>query len=273
VVVVVAWGAVVGLTLLGAYRHDRSGLAILSVVRARLTASSVTGTATSDALVAAEGQFAAARRSLGSWWMDPVTVVPVVGRQVQSVTDLSAAAATIAATGTSFVDEVHAVLDAPHAAGPERVAALRRLATAAGAAARALDRVDTGPVSGLLSPLAAKRNELVTQLDDAQGRLARAAAAAGAAATILEGPGRVSSQLSRRRPAVVSDPPLTGTAHRKKVWTFPEIDGQATTAITTPATIDPDSSHSRSQRPRTRGRTASPVLDRSPLRTPGTRHT
>jgi hypothetical protein len=188
VVVVVAWGAVVGLTLLGAYRHDRSGLATLSVVRARLTASSVTGTATSDALVAAEGQFAAARRSLGSWWMDPVTVVPVVGRQVQSVTDLSAAAATIAATGASFVDEVHAVLDAPHAAGPERVAALRRLATAAGAATRALDRVDTGPVSGLLSPLAAKRNELVTQLDDAQGRLARAAAAAGAAATILEGP-------------------------------------------------------------------------------------
>lgn len=185
---VVAWVAVVALTLLGAYRHDRSGLDTLAVVRARLSASSVTGSSTSRALVTAEAQFADARSALGSWWMDPVTVVPVVGRQVRSVTDLSAAAATVASTGASFVDEVHAVLDAPHAAGPQRVAALQRLATAAGAAARALDHVGTGPSAGLVAPLAAKRNELVAQLDDARGRLARAAAAAGAAATILGGP-------------------------------------------------------------------------------------
>ncbi len=186
--VVVAWVAVVGLTLLGAYRHDRTGLGALAVVRARLSASSVTGTSMIRVLDSAESQFADAHRALGSWWMAPMTVVPVVGRQVESVTDLSAAAATMAAAGASFVDQVHAVLDAPHGAGPQRVAALRRLAAAAGRAARVLDGVGTGPSAGLVAPLAAKRNELVAQLDDARGRLARAAAAASAAATILQGP-------------------------------------------------------------------------------------
>ncbi|MDA8275059.1 MAG: DUF4012 domain-containing protein [Actinomycetota bacterium] len=186
--VVVAWAAVVALTLLGAYRHDRSGLGALAVVRARLSASSVTGTGMSRQLTAAESQFVDAHRALVSWWMAPLSVVPVLGRQLQSVTDLSGASATIASTGASFVNEVHAVLDAPHAAGPERVAALRRLSTAAGAAARVLDRVSTGPSGGLVAPLAAKRDQLVSQLEDARGRLARAAVAAGAAATILEGP-------------------------------------------------------------------------------------
>ena len=48
--------------------------------------------------------------------------------------------------------------------------------------------VDTGPSQALVGPLAAKRAEFVTQLDDARRQLTKAAGVSAAVATILEGP-------------------------------------------------------------------------------------
>jgi hypothetical protein len=90
--------------------------------------------------------------------------------------------------GSSFLGRVHAVLNQPQGAGPERVASLRALAAAAASSSARLATVTTGPSQGLFSSLAAKYNQFTSQLDDARQRLAKAAGVAATVATILEGP-------------------------------------------------------------------------------------
>ena len=185
---IVLWLVAVAATALAAYSHDKSGLDQLQQLRSNLNPDQVSAPGTQRSLDAAHAQFAAAHRELSQPWMVPLEVVPVVGRQYAAVRDLSSAAATVASTGSSFVSGAHAVLQSPHGAGPERVAALRQLASLSGAAAARLDAIDVGPSAGLVSVLASKHNEFVSQLTDAESRLAHAAAVSSATAAILKGP-------------------------------------------------------------------------------------
>ncbi len=185
---VVLWVGAVSLTALAAYDHARRGLDQLQALRANLSPDQVSAPGTRRALDAARAQFDAAHADLTEPWMVPLVAVPVAGRQYRAVRDLSAAASTVAATGSSFVVGAHAVLQAPHGAGPERVAALRELAALSGRAASRLDAIDVGPSAGLVAPLAAKHNEFVSQLTDAERRLSHAASVSAATAAILQGP-------------------------------------------------------------------------------------
>ena len=90
--------------------------------------------------------------------------------------------------GSTFIGQVQDQLDQPHGAGPERVASLRKLAAASASAEDQLAAIDTGPAQGLVSPLATKRNKLVTQLNQVRVRLVKAAGVSAAVATILQGP-------------------------------------------------------------------------------------
>jgi hypothetical protein len=188
VLVVVAWGALLAVKTWSAYRHDQKGLATLEQVKANLTPGQLTSSGSVHLLEAARAEFASAQSDLSSPLFTPMTVVPVIGRQVQSVRALSAAAGTVSAVGASFLSQVHDVLDQPHTAGPERVASLRELSTSAASAQRQLAGIDTGPSQALVAPLASKHDEFVTQLDDARLRLTKAAGVSAAVATILEGP-------------------------------------------------------------------------------------
>jgi hypothetical protein len=186
--VVVAWAALVAVKTWSAYRHDQAGLASLEQVKAHLTPGQLTSSGSVHLLDAAQSEFKSAQSDLSSPLITPMTIVPVLGRQVRSVRALSAAAGTVSAVGSEFLSQVHGVLDEPHTAGPERVTSLRQLATIAASAERQLAGIDTGPSSALVAPLARKRNEFVTQLDDARLKLARAAGVSAAVATILQGP-------------------------------------------------------------------------------------
>ncbi len=73
-------------------------------------------------LDAARAEFASAQSDLSSPLFTPMTIVPVIGRQFRSVRALSAAAGTVSEVGATFLTQVHAVLDQPHTAGPDRVA-------------------------------------------------------------------------------------------------------------------------------------------------------
>lgn len=187
-VLVVAWGAVLAVRTWSAYRHDRAGLAILDTVRSHLDPGTVTAPGTRRQLEAAAAEFDAARAQLSGPLVAPVVIVPVLGRQLRSVQALSTAAAEVSTVGASFLGDVHAVLDQPHGAGPERVASLRHLSVLSAAAVRQLGAVDTGPAAALVAPLARRHEQFVAQLDDARRRLRTAAAVSAATATILEGP-------------------------------------------------------------------------------------
>lgn len=187
-VVVAAWAVVAGVRVWSAYAHDRQGMAALDAVRTNPDPTTLTTGETSRALTAAATQFAAARRDLSGPLLAPLAVVPVVGRQVRSARSLSGSAQEVASVGATFLTEVHAVLDQPHGAGPQRVASLRRLSSLAAATSARLGTVDPGPGAALVGPLAAKHAAFERQLADARGRLTRAADVAAVVADILQGP-------------------------------------------------------------------------------------
>ena len=87
-----------------------------------------------------------------------------------------------------FLSQVHDQLNQPHGAGPSGSRCSRQLAAISASAETKLAGIDTGPSQALVAPLASKRNEFVTQLDDARSRLTKAAAVSAVVATILQGP-------------------------------------------------------------------------------------
>jgi hypothetical protein len=188
VILLLVWIALLAVKTVSAYHHDQQGLARLEQVKNGLTPDDLTSAGSVRLLDAARAEFASAQSDLSSPLFTPVTVVPVVGRQVRSVRALSSAAATVSAVGASFLAQVHGVLDQPHVAGPDRVTSIRRLSVIAASAERQLADIDTGPSEALVAPLARKHDEFVNQLDDARLRLLRAAGVSAAVATILQGP-------------------------------------------------------------------------------------
>jgi uncharacterized protein DUF4012 len=190
VVLLLAWGALVAVRSRSAYHHDQQGLAALEQVKGHLSPGEVTASSSIRQLDRAETEFAAAQSDLSSPLLAPVTVIPIVGRQLRSVKALSSAAGTVSAVGSHFLGQVHLLLHAPHSAGPERVSSLLQLESVSRVAANRLSTVGTGPAGGLVAPLAAKRNQFVGQLNLARNRLSNAAAVSAAVATILSGPQR-----------------------------------------------------------------------------------
>lgn len=188
VIVVLVWGLFLGLRTLSAYRHDKNGLASLEQAKADLTPGDVTSSTVVGLLAQAHAQFIQARSDLSSPAFAPITIVPVIGRQFSAVKALSTAAGTVSQVGSTFLSRVHGLLNAPHGAGPQRIASLRQLGALSLTAENQLARVNTGPSQALVSPLASKRNEFVTQLDDARLKLTKTAGVSAAVASILQGP-------------------------------------------------------------------------------------
>ena len=187
-VLVLVWGAVVAVGVWSAYRHDQRGLDALQSVRQTSDPTTLTAGSTEATLHGAAAEFGAAHDDLSGPLMAPVSWLPVLGRQLRSARSLSSAAQQVSTVGARFLGQVHAVLDQPHGAGPERVQSLRRLSVLSLSAAHQLDAVDTGPGQALVGPLASKHDEFVSQLDDVRKRLATAAGVSAVTATILEGP-------------------------------------------------------------------------------------
>jgi hypothetical protein len=186
--VVLVWMAILATKAVSAYHHDQQGLAALQQVRSALGPDDLTSTASVDRLQGARAQFDAAGADLSSPLFGPISIVPVVGRQLRSVRALSTAAGTVSGVGSSFINQVHGVLHQPHGAGPDRVTSLHELSAVSSSAERQLAHVDTGPSQALVAPLASKHGEFIGQLDEARSRLTNSTGVSAAVATILQGP-------------------------------------------------------------------------------------
>ena len=182
------WAATCAVTLAQARRDALAG--IDAVERAEeLTSPSelVDGTALAPLRQAGDA-FRRARRGLDNPAVLPLRVLPVVGRQVRSARALAGAADDIAAIGTQAVEEAQEALAQPRDTGPERVALLRRLGTAAARFERRLAAVDLGPGRALVDPLAERRAELVERLGEVRDAMGRGAVVATGLADLLAGP-------------------------------------------------------------------------------------
>ena len=189
VAVVVVWALAVAVTFLIAAQHIRHGEAAVQSARSGLSADGILSGAPVGSLRSAQSDFSSAHGLLSSPLLWPVDVLPVAGRQLRSVQDLSRAAQQVAGTGITAVGQSQQLLRLPHTAGPDRVAALHQLATLAASTHADLAGINLGPDQALFGPLAHERTTFSDDLTQVRATLARTSEAAASAATILQGPG------------------------------------------------------------------------------------
>ena len=188
--IVVAWIAAAAVVTAMGLRDASHAMQELQQAKAELSASQVETAAPEAALRQAQQEFSDASGLLDSPLLSPGIVVPVIGRQITSVRDLAHAASQVSSIGVGAVSQLHSVIDSPHTSGPARVTALKRLTTLASTTDEQLDAVNPGPSGGLLSPLASRYNQFVSQVQQVKTRLEHASAVAGSLAQILQGPSR-----------------------------------------------------------------------------------
>ena len=114
VVVLAAWLVFLAARSVSAYRHDKQGLDLLEQVKSHLSPNDLTSSGSERLLDEAHAEFSSAQSDLSSPLFAPVTIVPVVGRQLRSVRALSSAAGTVSAVGSAFLVRVHTVINQPH---------------------------------------------------------------------------------------------------------------------------------------------------------------
>ncbi len=187
-VLVALWAVAAVIDVAVAAEHIHQGQSAVQSARQDLSADGILSGTPVGPLHAATTNFSAAHGLLSSPLLWPVDVLPVAGRQLRSVQDLSGAAEQVARTGITAVAKSRSLLRLPHTAGPDRVAALRQLAALASSTHLALSGVDLGPDQGLIGPLAHERTTFLGDLTQVRTTLARTSAAATTAATILQGP-------------------------------------------------------------------------------------
>jgi hypothetical protein len=139
-------------------------------------------------LRASAEHFETASSKAGSPWLVPFEHVPVLGRQLRSVQSLGAAAATVSSSAADAFEEVDTALEGPFPDAAARVAAVRSVGDSLQQLRERVDRVDLGPLEGLVGPLASARDRFSDELATLQGALDEAAPAALGTATFLEGP-------------------------------------------------------------------------------------
>lgn len=116
---------------------------------------------------------------LGSPLIAPFRVLPILGRQLESVDALAAASEEVVAISASSLDRMRDVLDDADEPDTDRVALAAQLRDVAGEATRALETIDLGPQARLVGPLHDARRELAEDLTELVDLTADVEVAAG----------------------------------------------------------------------------------------------
>lgn len=150
-------------------RHAQDGL---------LAARSGRGEDAAVHLAAAQRAFDASARSLDAWWARPGRSIPVVGRQMRAVSEVSAVGAELAGSAAASV-RASGVDDLQVVGGRVDLDLVRSMAAPLDAIGAALTRAEEQVAAigrvGLLPPVADRFDALVRTLDRAQADVATAA--------------------------------------------------------------------------------------------------
>jgi hypothetical protein len=190
VVVVLAWSAVAVYQVNQARQHAQSGLDRLRAAQRQLDPAELIRGKGLGKLRAAQQDFAAASDSADSPFVTPFEVVPVVGRQVESVRALTSGASKVVDVGVRTMEQSSKELDATATKGQERIALLSRLGEIGAAAADSLRGVGLGPGNALIGPLSSARAKFARQLHKAQTAMAEVRDASKGIGQMAAGPSK-----------------------------------------------------------------------------------
>lgn len=187
---VLVWSALAVVQLLRAREHAQSGMDLLQATEADLGPAELIRGQGLDRMRQARHELEQADAAAGSRFLQPFTILPVVGRQVRSVQALTASAAKVVRVGVHTMEESTTQLDRKTTPGPDRVALVSQLGTIASRASRDLRDVDLGPKQALLGPLADARRKFAGQLGRVRTAMVDADVAATGIAQMTKGPTR-----------------------------------------------------------------------------------
>jgi hypothetical protein len=187
--VLVVWGAFVALALVRARHDTHLGITTLESAQQQLTPGQLLRGEGVAQLRVAEADFSRARHRVRSPLLAPLRIVPLLGRQVDSVDTLTGSAAHVVSIGITAVEQSRAVVNAGHPTGAARVRLVDQLATIADRSSFQLRTVDLGPTH-LVGPLADARSEFSTRLHDLKHAIGQLQAASHGLADFLHGPTR-----------------------------------------------------------------------------------
>jgi Protein of unknown function (DUF4012) len=188
--VLVAWAAFAGWSLLRASIDLRAGKRAIDAARAKASAAELIEARPAAHLREAERRLRAAHRRLGSPALAPVRLLPVVGRQLRSLSALSRAAATVADAGARGVTRARSIVARTAGPGADEAAVARDLADVAADTLDRVENLDLGPSRGLFGPIARSRAEMEEKLTGVRTGLRRSAAGGRALSALLAGPRR-----------------------------------------------------------------------------------
>jgi hypothetical protein len=186
--VVVAWLAGAAVLAVRIDRHIRAGITAVTTAQAHTDAVTISNPDSPNLLAPVTADFGAARRDLDSPLLWPVRFLPVAGRQVRAVRNLAAAAEQVGSIGQTAIDRSRAALRAPHTTGPERVAAITALASAAATADARLSHVSLGSGTALIGVVRRHYDDFATRLAKVRSGVHKGALAAQQTADLFRGP-------------------------------------------------------------------------------------
>lgn len=201
-VLVVVWLGAATWRLLEAQVAAQDGLDALEEVRGSATGDlsrfidsigdgdAAAGRAVVDPLRLAADEFSTAGDRVDSPVVAPLKLLPFVGRQVRSVSALSAAAATTSAAAADAYEALEREADAPVTTPEERLASIERTTALLDDLSDEVVGLDLGPDTGLVGPLADARDRFSEEYGRVEDTLTSAATAANGVSAFLTGPNR-----------------------------------------------------------------------------------
>jgi hypothetical protein len=181
------WLAACVVLMAGAAADVRAGTAAIRRAQAGLELVDLATGRPAAEVGEAKIRFEQAQRRVTSPVLLPVRLVPVIGRQLESVIALVGAATEVSDTVLTTTRQAQRLLEVQPTSGPSRVELVHALGTLSGDAGRRVAAVDLGPGIGLFDRLAHERDKLSTELTRLQERLDQASAGAAAVAGMLTG--------------------------------------------------------------------------------------
>lgn len=192
-VLVLVWAVLAGVALYGAYGKAKSGAQTIRQVKRDIAdpARDPFDEKLRENLATAEAKLSQASRTMQAWWLLPLRVAPVLGRQLRSASAMTAGASDVADVSRRLLGKAAAIKAGTDlSTGQGRLDALGQVADAANDANRQLDEVDLGPSNALVGPVARQHDEFVQQFDELRDRLGTISAVAAGTQAFLRGPNR-----------------------------------------------------------------------------------